>query len=218
MSIFYKNIKVIVIVLLIGIIVLIRACQPKSIDETEYIRIGGKKYELLSKTVDTTYIKVTDTITEYVPKYITRIETEFVEIPADIDTLEILKDYYTKYAVNDTIPVNEYGIGIITDTITQNKIISRRIEWDLDIPIVKETITVKQLPKNQLYIGAGVGFDKVIFVNQVNAGLLFKTKTDKIYGLNVGLTNTNFDLENNNGKLTPYVGVSMYWKIRLGKK
>lgn len=218
MNTIFKNLKNIAILVLIVVIVLMRVFQPESPDMKEYIKIGGTKYELLSKTQDTVYETVHDTILKYVPKieYVDKVVE--VEIPANIDTLAILKDYYTKYKYEDKVAVDKYGFGTISDEVTQNRIVSRSIIWDLKIPIVKETIVVKELPKNQLYIGGGIGFDKINFINQINTGLLWKTKKDKIYGLNLGLANTTLNLGSSQTTLTPYIGVSMYWKIRLGKK
>ena len=60
-----------------------------------YVKIGGKKYELLKKEQKTVYIHINDTIKEYVPKYITKLkEIEVPVLPTKQDTLEILKDYY----------------------------------------------------------------------------------------------------------------------------
>ena len=215
MSIIYKNFRNILIVLLIAAVVLMRVFQPKPVDLKDYIKIGGKKYELLSKKVDTTYVDTTIYVTKYVPKYIPG-KTKYIPVPTDVDTLAILKDYYTQYSYKDTVKVNTYGNGIISDEVTQNKIVNRSIIWDLKIPIVKETITVKELPKNQIYIGGGVGLDKVNLFNQVSAGFLLKTKSDKIYGLSVGISNTN--INSLQPEITPFVQGSLYWKIRLGKK
>jgi hypothetical protein len=216
MNSIFKNLKNIAILVLIAVIVLMQLFQPKMPDMKEYIKIGGKKYELLSHNIDTVEVKVHDTTIVYKPKWRIKKETEYVDIPADVDTLAILKDYYTKYSYNDTVNVDKYGTGIIKDDVTQNEIVSRQIEWDLKIPIVKETITVKELPKNQIYIGAGLGLDRVNFINNVNAGFLWKTKQDKIYGLNLGLTSPT-DAVTETTKLVPYVGGSIYWKIRLKK-
>jgi hypothetical protein len=211
----FKNLKNIVILLLIGVVVTMQMCQPTPPDMKEYIKIGGKKYELLSKKRDTVFETVHDTIPKYVPKWYPKKEIEYVDVPADVDTLAILKDYYTKYSYKDTVQVSTYGEGIISDEVTQNRIVSREILWDLDIPIVKETITVKELPKNQLYFGGGIGIDKVDFINNAKAGLLWKTKQDKIYGLHIGLSNRP---EYTFKPIVPYIEGSMYWKIRLGKK
>jgi len=44
-------------------------------------------------------------------------------------------------------------------------------------------------------------------------GILVKPKNDKVFSLNAGLINSP-DAE----KLTPYLGLGMYWKLRFGKK
>jgi hypothetical protein len=41
---------------------------------------------------------------------------------------------------------------------------------------------------------------------------MMKTKSDKIFRVDVGLNNRVFD--NTIGKLSPYVGGGVYWKIR----
>jgi hypothetical protein len=218
MNIIYKNLKNIVIVLLIGLVVLLRACQPEPVDLTEYIKIGGKKYELLKKEQKTVYIHINDTIKEYVPKYITKLkEIEVPVLPTKQDTLEILKDYYTNYKIEDTLQVSEYGYGYLTDIVSRNKIQSRSLIWDLKIPKVVETITVLEPPKNQMYIGGNIGFDKINFLNQVSAGLLLKTKKDKIYGVNIGVTQSTIDNISSSTEFTPFIGGSMYWKIKLRK-
>lgn len=219
MNIIFKNIKNILIVALIAVVVLMRSCQPDPIDLKEYIKIGSKEYEVLKRNKDTIINHVTDTIIDYVPKYIPVKSTDTVKIPIDVDTLSILKDYYTKYLYTDKVTVNEYGFGTITDTITQNRIVSRSILWDLEIPIIQETIIVKDPPKNQMYVGGGVGFGTPDFISNVNTGILWKTKNDKIYGLNVGLSNQPVLIDNiSTSQLKGYIGGSIYWKIKLRKE
>ena len=40
---------------------------------------------------------------------------------------------------------------------------------------------------------------------------LYKDKKDKVFGLDLGVINTN-------NNVTPYVGGSLYWKLSLKKK
>jgi len=214
MTAIYKNIKNILIFILIGVIILLKVFEPKPVDLKKYIKIGGKKYELLSKKIDTLWIKQdTVKIPNYIPTPVS-ISPIPQPIPVNIDTLAILKDYYAKYFYKDTVKVSKYGNGVINDTISKNKIISRSIMWDLNIPIVKETITIKSLPKAKVFFGGSVGIDKRKFLNNVNVGLLLKTKQDKIYGLNMGLSNSY----RNGSSITPYIGISLYWKIKLRRK
>ena len=70
----------------------------------------------------------------YVPKWRTRIVTEHDTIPTDIDTLSILKDYYSKYFYTDTLDLDSLGNIVINDTISKNQIIFREINPNIYIP------------------------------------------------------------------------------------
>ena len=72
---------------------------------------------------------------------------------------------------------------------------------------IKEQIIVKELPRNQVYIGLVGGFDKKNIVNFAGPSLILKTKSDKIYSLGVGYS----------GDKTVSVQGGIYWKIKLTK-
>ena len=99
------------------------------------------------------------------------------------------------------------GLGIveITDTISRNKIIGRKWNAQINERTITDTKIVKELPKNQVYVGA----QGVVGNNTVMVGpqLTFKTKKDNLYGV-------NFFLDANGNK---YYGASIGWKIRLKK-
>jgi len=181
---------------------------------------------LLESKTDTIYVEKEVKVTKYVPKYITKEVIKEVEIPVDVDSLAIIKDYFSKVTVTDTLnldydfpkqvtdslgnkPASSLGYGILTDIISQNRIESREIDWYFKIPTVYNTTIVKELPKNEFYIGFGTGIDQTNGLNNLSGNVLFKTKKLNIYGLNLGLSNQL-------GEYKPFVGGSMYWK--LGKK
>lgn len=207
-----QNYLIIGLFIVIGILWFTR---PEPVDLKQYIKIGGKEYELLSKKRDTVYKDTTIYKETYVPKpYPVKGDTEYVEIPKNVDTTAILKDYFAKIQYRDTINYETFGNIIINDVISQNRIQSRTPIFNLKLPTITETLIVKELPKNQIYFGGGLGIDKVNFLNQAKAGLLWKTKQDKILGLHLG-TSFNGPVEN---PTVPFIEGSIYWKIRLGKK
>jgi adenosyl cobinamide kinase/adenosyl cobinamide phosphate guanylyltransferase len=57
--------------------------------------------------------------------------------------------------------------------------------------------------------------DKVNFGNSIGAGVILKTKTDKLYQLNLGISNQQSATGGN--QVVPYVGGGIYWKIRIKK-
>ena len=192
----------------------------------EIVEIDGEKFELLEQKTDTVFVEKEVKVTKYVPKYITKEVIKEVEIPVDIDSLAVIKDYYAKYVVKDTLnltydfpevvtdslgnkPSGDLGFGILTDVISQNAIESREIDWFFKIPTVYNTTIVKELPKNEFYIGLGTGIDQTNGLNNLSGNILLKNKKQNIYGLNLGLSNQL-------GEYKPFIGGSIYWK--LGKK
>lgn len=107
------------------------------------------------------------------------------------------------------------GVFNMNDVVTENKIKSRAPNYQLTFPHTTQTITVtntiKEEPRNQLYVGLEGNSQ---LVNQpfagASLGLVLKTKSDKMYSLRGGV-------QNNNGLMVPQVGVGIYWKIKLGK-
>ena len=224
-SLLIKRWREILILLLFGIILFLRGCGEDYGDKT-LVEVDGEQYELLESKTDTIYVEKEVKVTKYVPKYITKEVIKEVEIPVDVDSLAIIKDYFSKVTVKDTLslaydfpnvvtdslgnkPSGDLGFGILTDIISQNRIESREIDWFFKIPTVYNTTIVKELPKNEFYIGFGTGIDQTNGLNNLSGNVLFKTKKLNIYGLNLGISNQL-------GEYKPFVGGSMYWK--LGKK
>ena len=220
-----KYIKEIIIIALVVIIALQRGCGTDYGDK-EIVKVDGKDYELIKQETDTVFIEKKVEVTKYVPKYITKEVIKEVQIPANVDSLAIIKDYFSKVTVTDTLnldydfpkevtdslgnkPASSLGYGILTDIISQNRIESREIDWFFKIPTVYNTTIVKELPKLEFYYGFGLGMDQTNGLGNFTGNLLVKTKKMNIYGLNIGMSNQL-------GQYKPFVGGSMYWKI--GKK
>ena len=220
-----KYIKEIIIISLVVIIALQRGCGTDYGDK-EIVKVDGKDYELIKQETDTIYVEKEVQVTKYVPKYITKEVIKEVQIPANVDSLAIIKDYFSKVTVTDTLnldydfpkevtdslgnkPASSLGYGILTDIISQNRIESREIDWFFKIPTVYNTTIVKELPKTEFYYGFGVGVDQTNGFGNLSLNGLVKTKKKQIYGLNLGLSNQA-------GQYKPFIGTSFYWKI--GKK
>ena len=181
------------------------------------IRIEGKKYEIIKHDIDTVDIVKTKIVTKKGEDiyHETIVEKEVI-IPAIIDTLALLKDYYSKVLYKDTLILpDSLGIVALNDTISQNKILGRTFNASVKQRTIKETTIVKELPKTKLFYGLEGGFNKADFVSSVGAGVLINTKKDKIYQLGLGVTNQTTD--GTNGGFTPYVRGGVYWKLKLKK-
>jgi hypothetical protein len=145
----------------------------------------------------------------------TIVEKEVV-IPTIVDTAALLKDFFAKNVYKDTLRLpDSLGIVAVTDTITQNKILGRTFNASVKQREIKETLIVKELPKTQVYYGFNGGFNKADVVSNIGAGVIIKTKKDKIYQLGAGVANRTVD--GTNGSLSPYLGAGVYWKIKFKK-
>jgi hypothetical protein len=195
----------IIIVVLLLIILLQRSCKGKDvIDEPTSVT-----------QIDTIWKIKTDTII----KTVKEISVIHMPVPSDpqyhptndIDTCKarfnrLLKDMLTKRVYADTLKLDSLGTITIIDTVFMNKLGKRIKIYDYKIPFVTKTVTItKQAdPKRQLYIGGNLFGDKTK-LQLLTPGILYKTKKDHIYQVNVGI---NFD-----GTIT--YGAGMYWKIKL---
>ncbi len=211
----FKNIQIVIILVLVGIVFLQKSCQsPPITDDPNTVTINKKHYEYLKSHIDTVYR------TEHIYYKGNPIPGDiiYIPIPTDepIDTTKILQDYFSKVPYSETVKIfkDNYDFGTLTvnDTVYKNRLFHRDYRFDLIIPEINTTIVVKELPKRQLFIGAGLNFDNINIINSIYTGIMYKDRKDHLFGINLGIS-TQFDQ-----KITPYVGGSMYWKISLKKK
>jgi hypothetical protein len=192
------------VVILFAIIMLYRAECGKPVVSGETIKVDGKKYEVINQVIDTEYIKVKET------KYkkgedIYHDTTIYLPVPvldsAQIDS--ILSQFYAKNTFKDTMKVGKFGQIYIDDTVQYNKLVGRAMSADLQFPSVTNTITVKEKPKAQLYLGGRVDYLKEQGLQSPSVGVMVKTKRDMLYGASVGI---------GNNQRTVY-GLNMYIKL-----
>jgi hypothetical protein len=210
------NFKNIVIAALI-IFVLLEWFNPGGVMPGKKVFIAGKAYEVIKHEIDTVDIVKTKVVTKKGEDiyHETIVEKEVI-IPAVIDTMALLKDYYSKVLYKDVLVLpDSLGTVAVTDTISQNKILGRTFNANVKQRTIKETTIVKELPKTKVFYGLEGGFNKADFVSSVGAGVLVNTKKDKIYQLGLGVTNQTTD--GTNGGFTPYVRGGVYWKIKFKK-
>lgn len=180
-------------------------------DPEKYIEINGKRYIELVNKRDTLIVRDTFKIKEYVPK-VKYVDRE-VEVPADVDTVAILKDYYVKRYYEDTIrqfPDSTNGNSVVVkDTITQNKIVSRQVDFNVETMVIHDSIVVKELPRTKVFVGPGVNVGSGV---GVNATFVIKDKKDKAFFLQPGLQAAPGTTD-----IKPYIGGGLLWKIDMKK-
>jgi hypothetical protein len=212
----FKNIAIVALVIWI----LLQWFNPGGImPGGRTIRIDGKKYEVIKHTIDTVEVEKVKVVTkrgEDIVHEVIDVDTLVLKELVNVDTAALLKDYLAKVVYKDTLTLDG-GLGTIalTDTISKNRILGRT--WDAKVKerTIKEELIVKEPARNQLYYGLNAGFNKEDYVSAIGAGVILKTKKDKIYQLGLGVNNRTID--GTNGSFSPYVGFGTYWKIKVKK-
>jgi hypothetical protein len=209
----FKNIAIAALI----IFVLLQWFNPGDILPGKKVFIAGKAYEVIKHEIDTIDIVKTKVVTKKGEDiyHETIVEKEVI-IPTVIDTMALLKDYYSKVLYKDTLVLpDSLGIVALNDTISQNKILGRTFNASVKQRTIKETTIVKELPKTKVFYGLEGGFNKADFISSVGAGVLINTKKDKIYQLGLGVNNQTTD--GVNGGFSPYLRGGVYWKLKLKK-
>lgn len=186
---------------LVAIIILQRSCNNNmDIDDN---KITVKTDTVWKVTKDTVFKTVNAVKTEYIS-----IDKEEYKPGESIDTCKtrfnnLLKEHLVRTVYSDTLKLDSLGTIVIQDTVWLNKLYGKR-EYikDYKIPFVTKTITKKEDPRRQMYIGgnAFIGGSGLL-----TPGLIYKDRKDRVYQANVGV---GFD-----GSIN--YGFGMYWKINL---
>ena len=201
------DLKTMMIAVLIIVIILMRSCDGEKKDSGQIIKVDGKKYEVVKQKIDTVY-QLKDTIVYKPGKKIYLDKIIEVKVPAKVDTLAILSKYYAKKIYVDTLKLaDSLGYVIVNDTISENSILGRLWNAQVNKITITDKVIVKELPRNQVYIGLVGGFDKQNIVNFFGPSAVIKTKNDHMYSIGMGYS----------GNKTVSVQGGIYWKIKLKK-
>lgn len=135
------------------------------------------------------------------PEYIA--DTNYPKLKAQYDALVIA--YLAKNIYADTVKLDTLGYVAVADTVHKNELLGRSYKYNYKIPTitVTNTITKQAPPKGALFMGGGVTGNK-IGLDVLHGGLLYKSKQDKLFGLNIGI----------NGNSQVVYGFQSYWKIK----
>jgi hypothetical protein len=188
---YFTSIQSVAIAVLIIVILLMRACDKQ--DPVEPIVITK---------IETVFDTITKEVPVYKPKYVTKIEYihDTIIDSTPIDTVSILKDYFATYVYQDNQELDSLNLTII-DSVSQNKIFARTIQYDLIYPTT--TIT-KEIYLNQRELYWGIGMQgRTDQLNYVGGELLYRNRKKQAYGLGIGI----------NQDLQPVVSGKLYWKI-----
>jgi len=142
-----------------------------------------------------------------------------VEKIKEIEVLQtVIDSIYVEKLVEKKVYVPKYITETKTDTVTIEVIkeIEKPVEVVKTVYVDKpyEVIVPKyELPESKWYAGFAYQWDMENYFSGANVQVLHKFKNDKMFSIDVGFRNDLIDLENNLGKLRPYVGGTIYFRL-----
>jgi len=154
--------------------------------------IGTQTYNIIQpiNVTQTKFVPKTRTITKTKVVKVPKIEYKLVEIPTKataLDTTAILQQYYPKNVHKETITLED-GVGNIqiTDTISHNRLVSRK--WVADVkPQIKEKIVEIYRPKTvQWYMGPHITTNFTQPFQSFGISVVRKSLNDNLIQFQVG--------------------------------
>lgn len=95
------------------------------------------------------------------------VREEVREVPADIDTPAILSAYYTSRTLSDTFHLRDVATVRITDTLFQNNIVGRMVDYDLATlhpTVISGSTGQLSPPRLALSLGTQLGSEQAALV------------------------------------------------------
>jgi hypothetical protein len=192
------------LIVVVQLVFIIRKPKP------QIVQVKGDPYEVQMPVIDTQYIPEIQYV-EVKGKDIVHDSIVYVPTAVSADTLAIVASYYMKKVFKDTLRLNgAMGYLLVQDTVAQNKLLGRKVTSKLNMRAFTEV--VKEQPKRVVYYGVNAGINKSNVVSHIATGIMIKTKTEKIYQLDIGVANRL--TTGTTGTFTPYIGAGVYWKIK----
>ena len=149
-----------------------------------YVKIPPKE------TIQVTTIKFVPKIKKVKPQIIKQLEYKLVNVPTAptaLDTIAILQQYYPKNVHKETITLED-GVGNIqiTDTISHNRLVSRK--WVADVkPQIKEKVVEIYRPKTvQWYMGPHITTNFTQPFQSFGLSIVRKSLNDNLIQFQVG--------------------------------
>jgi hypothetical protein len=196
----------IILALIITLIVLLKSDKPPKIMEVVKEVPSEPIHDTVSVEVEVPYVIKGEDIyhdtTIYVPTYVS------------VDTAAILQNYFVTNSFNDTLKLNNnQGFIYLNQTVSENKIASRKWSASVKPKIVREPAPEPPPIKNQVFLGINGAISREDWVNSLGAGLILKTKKDHLYQVGIGVANRTVD--GVTGEFRPFINGGVYWKIKV---
>ena len=198
----------IILGLIITLLVLLKSDNKPKIKEIVREVPSEPIHDTIIEEVEVPYEVKGDDIyhdtTIYVPTYV------------QVDTAAILQSFYVTNSFIDTLKLNNnQGFVYLNQTVSENKIASRKWSATIKPKIVREPAPEPPPIKNQVFFGINGAISREDWVNSLGMGVILKTKKDHLYQVGAGVANRTVD--GVSGEFRPFLSGGVYWKIKVKK-
>lgn len=198
----------IILGLIITLLVLLKSDNKPKIKEIVREVPSEPIHDTIIEEVEVPYEVKGDDIyhdtTIYVPTYV------------QVDTAAILQSFYVTNSFVDTLKLNNnQGFVYLNQTVSENKIASRKWSATIKPKIVREPAPELPPIKNQVFFGINGAISREDWVNSLGMGVILKTKKDHLYQVGAGVANRTVD--GVSGEFRPFLSGGVYWKIKVKK-
>jgi hypothetical protein len=140
------------------------------------------------------------------------IVEKIMEVPVEVivtDTLEVEVPVEVIYEIPYEV-ITEVE-KIVIDTFIVEKPVKVPFET---IKQIDKIVEIERPKESQWYLGLGYEFGINPMFGGTSTRLLYKTKSDKMFGIDLGVRNHITNFETMQGQIRPYFGGSIYIKIK----
>lgn len=154
-------------------------------NKKDCIEIYDTNKSVIKRVIDTQYVHDKKVIYKS-GKRIVKDTTVYVDITFPVDTASILKEFYSVSSFSDTLKLDS-GYVAVSDSIGQNKIVSRKYTASIYNKTINEKVYIKEPFKTTFFWGIGAGIGKT--ASEASVNMFMETKKRRLYGLGIGVIN-----------------------------
>lgn len=130
-------------------------------------------------------------------------DTSYPRLLAQYEAL--VRELWATNVHRDTVPIDTLGYVALTDSVRANRIVHRQPYLSYKVPIITNTVTITEpyRPTRGLYVGGGLSATPSLAFPTPEVGILYRTKTDRIFGVRAAYTST----------IGATFGATTYWPL-----
>lgn len=107
---------------------------------------------------------------------------------------ELANKFLSVNTYKDTITLRDttgasVGVVNLQDVVSENQIKARNPSYQLNFPHTTTTITLKEPPRRQIFLGPSLSIGQSNLLNGADLGLIYKNKKERLYNFSLGFRN-----------------------------